>query len=99
MDLLHDRDDRIYYPAHGAPVTNTRQLVRGMIGHRRQRERQILRQLEGGAKPIPEMVAAMYVGLDSQLVGAAGMSVLAHLADLERRGQVVSTNDTWSLTN
>ena len=99
MELLHQREDTVYYPAHGAPVTNTRQLVRGMIGHRRQRERQILRQLHDGPKPIPAMVTAMYKGLDSRLVGAAGMSVLAHLTDLARRGEVVSTDDTWSLTN
>lgn len=99
MELLHARDDRVYYPAHGAPVTNTRQLVRGMIGHRRQRERQILRHLQAGPKAIPELVARMYAGLDSRLVGAAGMSVLAHLADLANRGEVDSTNDTWHLSN
>ncbi|GGD59183.1 MBL fold metallo-hydrolase [Croceicoccus mobilis] len=99
MEKLHEREDRIYYPAHGAPVTNPRQLVRGMIGHRRQRERQILKQLGTGAKTIPELVQAMYVGLDSRLVGAAGMSVMAHLVDLETRGTVCSTNDHWRLTD
>jgi glyoxylase-like metal-dependent hydrolase (beta-lactamase superfamily II) len=99
MELLYEREDRIYYPAHGAPVTKPRQLVRGMIGHRRQRERQIRRLLDGGPKAIPEMVAAMYVGLDSRLVGAAGMSVLAHLTELRNRGEADSTNDIWHLTN
>ncbi|WP_230292193.1 MBL fold metallo-hydrolase [Croceicoccus sp. Ery5] len=99
MELLYEREDRIYYPAHGAPVTKPRQLVRGMIGHRRQRERQIRRLLDGGPKSIPEMVAAMYVGLDSRLVGAAGMSVLAHLTELQNRGEADSTNDIWHLTN
>ncbi|WP_230279694.1 MBL fold metallo-hydrolase [Croceicoccus sp. Ery15] len=99
MELLYEREDRIYYPAHGAPVTKPRQLVRGMIGHRRQRERQIRRLLDGGPKSITEMVAAMYVGLDSRLVGAAGMSVLAHLTELQNRGEAESTNDIWHLTN
>jgi len=99
MELLYEREDRIYYPAHGAPVTKPRQLVRGMIGHRRQRERQIRRLLDAGPKSIPEMVAAMYVGLDSRLVGAAGMSVLAHLTELRNRGEADSTNDRWHLTN
>ena len=43
LDKLRGRDDRIYYPAHGAPVTNPQQYVRSLIGHRMQRERQILR--------------------------------------------------------
>lgn len=86
---LYDREDRIYYPAHGEPVEKPRQLVRGMLGHRRQRERQILRVLEeDGAHAIPEFVAKMYKRLDPRLHGAAGRSVLAHLIDLERQGRV-----------
>jgi hypothetical protein len=54
-----------------------------MIGHRRQRERQIVKLLGEGASSIA-LVAQMYVGLDPRLVGAAGRSVLAHLLDLVR---------------
>ena len=43
LDKLRQRDDRIYYPAHGPPVTNPQQYVRHLIGHRMQREKQILR--------------------------------------------------------
>ena len=50
---LYDRDDRIYYPAHGAPAEKPQQLVRGMIGHRRQRERQILKLLDTAPFAIP----------------------------------------------
>ncbi len=97
MQRLYERDDRIYYPAHGRPITNTRQLVRGMIGHRRQRERQIVKLLEGGPQVIPAMVTAMYKGLDPRLVGAAGQSVRAHLIDLEQRGLARVESEIWSL--
>ena len=50
LELLHERDDRVYYPAHGPAVHNPRQLVRGMIGHRRQRERQIMTLLGAPAQ-------------------------------------------------
>jgi hypothetical protein len=53
--------DRVYYPAHGDPIANPHQFVRGMLGHRRQRERQILRA-GNRALPIPAMVAQMYKG-------------------------------------
>src|SRR5688572_28176530 len=76
---LHARDDRIYYPAHGPAVARPRQLVRGLLGHRRQRERQILQLLEHGPQEVPAMVPRMYKGLDPRLTGAAGRSVLAHL--------------------
>ena len=100
LTKLYDRPDRIYYPAHGPPVKNPRQLVRGMLGHRRQREAQILRELAKGPRPISEMVAAMYKGLDPRLTGAAGRSVLAHLYDLADRGRVAQSNQqTWSLAS
>ncbi|KQM97632.1 MBL fold metallo-hydrolase [Sphingomonas sp. Leaf25] len=95
LDKLLQRDDRVYYPAHGGAVENPRRLVRGMLGHRKQREGQILRGLERGLASVPELVAAMYVGLDAKLVGAAGRSVLAHLIDLKRRGVVVTEGEEW----
>jgi glyoxylase-like metal-dependent hydrolase (beta-lactamase superfamily II) len=98
LQKLYDRDDRVYYPAHGPAVENPRQLVRGMIGHRRQRERQIVKLLETGEGHIPDMVAAMYKGLDPRLTGAASRSVLAHLVDLQNRGEAVMRGDLWHLS-
>ncbi|WP_031304036.1 MBL fold metallo-hydrolase [Sphingobium quisquiliarum] len=94
MQRLLDRDDAIYYPAHGDPVENPRRLVRGMMGHRKQREGQIMRFLErNGASTIPDMVAEMYKGIDPRLHSAAGRSVLAHLIDLDGRGLAASAGD------
>jgi glyoxylase-like metal-dependent hydrolase (beta-lactamase superfamily II) len=97
LQKLHEREDRVYYPAHGPEVTNPRQLVRGMIGHRRQRENQILRQIESGVTRIPAMVPQMYKGVDERLWPAAERSVLAHLIDLERRGRVVRADEAWAI--
>ena len=97
LDKLRRRDDRIYYPAHGPAVTRPQQLVRGMIGHRMQRERQILKRLKAGDRTVAEIVAAAYPGLDPRLVPAAGGSVTAHLVDLERRGMVErGEGDLWN---
>jgi glyoxylase-like metal-dependent hydrolase (beta-lactamase superfamily II) len=96
LQLLQSRDDRVYYPAHGEAITKPRQLVRGMIGHRRQRENQILRLLEQGTGAIEQMVPLMYKSVDQQLWPAAGRSVLAHLIDLERRGLVSRQGDIWT---
>ncbi len=92
---LYDRADRIYYSAHGPPIEKPRQLVRGMMGHRRQRENQIIRLLSEGPSAIEELVPQMYKGLDPALTGAAGMSVKAHLIDLERRGMASRSGDLW----
>ena len=96
LDKLLGRDDRVYYPGHGPEVTNPQRLVRGMLGHRKQREGQILRILGEAAVDVPAMVARMYVGLDPRLVGAAGRSVLAHLLDLRQRALVSGEEEgTW----
>lgn len=96
LQKLYDREDRVYYPAHGPAVEKPRQLVRGMLGHRRSREAQILRLLDTGPHTIGQMVPVMYKGLDPRLNGAAGRSVLAHLIDLKQRGVVGEEEETWS---
>jgi glyoxylase-like metal-dependent hydrolase (beta-lactamase superfamily II) len=97
LQKLYEREDKVYYPAHGKKVTNTRQLVRGMMGHRKQRERQILKLLAEGSIAIIDMVPRMYKGLDPRLKGAAGQSVRAHLIDLQNRGRVTQSGDVWSI--
>ena len=97
LDKLLGRDDRIYYPAHGDPVTDPQRFVRAVAMHRRQRERQILDLLEQESQPIPTMVAAMYRGIDPRLHGAAGRSVLAHLIDLEARERVWRDGEHWAI--
>lgn len=98
LQKLHDRDDRVYYPAHGPQVDNPRQFARGLIGHRRQRERQILTLLEQGPQRIAAMVPSMYKAVAQELWPAAGLSVLAHLIDCERRGLVARDGEVWRLS-
>ena len=95
LQKLRERGDRTYYPAHGPPVTNPSQYVRGLIGHRMQREKQILRLVMEAPRDIPAIVAAAYPGLDPRLVVAAGGSVLAHLVDLAARGMVERSGEAW----
>ena len=96
LEKLRRRADRVYYPAHGPPVTNPQQYVRHLLGHRMQREKQILRLVGEEARDIPDIVANAYPGLDPRLTIAAGGSVLAHLVDLERRGLVERSGDSWT---
>lgn len=95
LDLLMQRDDAIYYPAHGDPIEQPQRFVRGLAGHRKHREGQILRLLDEGERVIPNLVEKMYVGVDPKLHPAAGRSVLAHLIDLEARGVVVRLGEDW----
>jgi glyoxylase-like metal-dependent hydrolase (beta-lactamase superfamily II) len=94
---LLDRDDAIYHPTHGEPVTDPQRFVRGLITHRKQRENQILKLLGDGPQAIPAMVAVMYAQVDKRLHPAAGRSVLAHLIDLKARGLVADAGADWRL--
>ncbi len=97
LDLLRQRGDRIFYPAHGPAITKPAQLVRGMTGHRLQRERQILKLVGEKPRDISDIVANAYPGLDQRLVPAAGGSVHAHLLDLQKRGLVQEgEGETWT---
>ncbi|MGB3470682.1 MAG: MBL fold metallo-hydrolase [Erythrobacter sp.] len=95
LEKLMAREDTVYHSAHGAAITKPKQLVRGMIGHRRQRENQILRLLGEEARPVPAFIPAMYKGLDERLIPAAELSVTAHLIDLERRGLTAKEGEIW----
>jgi glyoxylase-like metal-dependent hydrolase (beta-lactamase superfamily II) len=96
LDKLRRREDRIYYPAHGPAVTKPQQYVRSLIGHRLQREKQILKLVGERPRDVPGIVANAYPGLDPRLVPAAGGSVCAHLLDLEKRGLVRSEGELWT---
>ena len=88
LEALMQRDDRLYLPGHGGPVTRPAQFLRGLRTHRRMRERAILERLRAGDRTIAGMVAKIYRDTDPRLHGAAGLSVLAHLEDLVARGAV-----------
>ncbi|HEY7810110.1 MAG TPA: MBL fold metallo-hydrolase [Allosphingosinicella sp.] len=98
LDKLLPRDDRIYYPTHGPEIADPHAHVRRLIAHRQAREAQVLRQLDEGAARIEAMVSAMYADVDPRLHPAAALSVLAHLIDLERRGEAVRDGDLWART-
>ncbi len=98
LDLLLDRDDAVYYPAHGPAVEKPHSHVRGLIAHRRMREQQILRAARrgrgahpgDGRRHVPRRRSA-------PAIRAAGRSVLAHLVDLEARGLVRGEGEAWTL--
>ncbi|HEX9953791.1 MAG TPA: MBL fold metallo-hydrolase [Allosphingosinicella sp.] len=98
LDKLLGRDDRIYYPTHGPEIAAPHAHVRRLIAHRQAREAQVLAQLDTGPARIEAMVSAMYQDVDPRLHPAAALSVLAHLIDLERRGEAVREGELWART-
>lgn len=96
LDKLARRDETIYFPGHGPAISDAGRFVHYYILHRKAREASILHRLGKGASDISNIVRAIYIGIDSRLIGAAGLSVLAHLEDLVARG-VVETDGAPSI--
>jgi glyoxylase-like metal-dependent hydrolase (beta-lactamase superfamily II) len=90
LEKLRGREETIYWPGHGGPVTDPQRFVRALIHHRRQREVSILNRLAAGDRTITAIVPAIYQGLPAALQKAAGLSVFAHLEDLVAREVVVA---------
>jgi glyoxylase-like metal-dependent hydrolase (beta-lactamase superfamily II) len=90
LQKLARRSESIYLPGHGAPVRDAQRFVQFCIRHRQGREASILHRLGKGSTDIPSLVKAIYIGLDPRLIGAASLSVLAHLEDLVARGLVAT---------
>ena len=85
---LLGRDESVYYPTHGPPITDPEPFVAALVEHRLERERQILDQLAGGPRTIPEVVAVLYADVRPELHEPAGRSVHAHLVALTEAGAV-----------
>jgi glyoxylase-like metal-dependent hydrolase (beta-lactamase superfamily II) len=90
LEKLARRPERTYFPGHGGAVHDAPRFVQSYIRHRQGREASILYRLSKGPADVPTLVRAIYIGIDPRLIGAAGLSVLAHLEDLVARGIVAT---------
>lgn len=90
LDRLLERNDRLYLPGHGGPVTEPQAFVRALRIHRRLRERAVLERIRKGDRLIVDMVKVIYATTDPRLHGAAALSVLAHIEDLVEKGLIAT---------
>jgi glyoxylase-like metal-dependent hydrolase (beta-lactamase superfamily II) len=90
LRLLLDRDDSVYWPTHGPPVTEPHSLVRAFLAHRGERTEQVLRRLRRGPATIAELVPEMYAEVSKGLWRPAAASTYAHLLMLVDEGRVTS---------
>ena len=96
LEKLSTRDEKIYYPGHGKPLKEPKQMVLAQIAHRRDREKQILSSIAKISRTPEEIVDNVYIDLNPMLKRAAVRNVLAHLIDLYERGKV--TVDEFSIS-
>jgi glyoxylase-like metal-dependent hydrolase (beta-lactamase superfamily II) len=88
LEKLMARDDTVAFPGHGGQYETPARVAKAYLIHRRMRDAAILDAIRSGASRIEQIVAQIYKGLDQRLVGAASMSVLAHVEHQMERGLV-----------
>lgn len=88
LDLLLQRDDKFYWPAHGPGIQDTKNHVKSFIAHRQEREQQILDELAKGPNAISGMVSDLYSDVPEHLHPAAQRSMLACVVYLIKRGLI-----------
>ncbi len=82
---------QVICPGHGPVVPPPRgsRLISWYIGHRNEREEQVLSALQKGITDVDDMVTDIYPrDMDRRLRGAAGRNVMAHLDKLIKEGRV-----------
>lgn len=98
LDLLLQRDDILYWPAHGPGIQDTKNYVKSFIAHRKKREQQILDELAKGPNSISGMVSDLYNDVPEHLHPAAQRSMLACVVYLIKRG-VIACNEEASVNS
>jgi glyoxylase-like metal-dependent hydrolase (beta-lactamase superfamily II) len=88
LELLLERDDRIYWPTHGPAIEDPHPYVRAYLAHRHRRAEEVLECLRDGSGRIAEMVPRIYRDLPRAMHPAAARSTLATLVWLVEQGRV-----------
>ena len=85
---LAARGDRVFYPGHGAAISQPAARAEWLIAHRKGREAAILARLDGFGTDIPALTRAIYTEVPVALLFAAERNVFAHLIDLHQKNQI-----------
>jgi glyoxylase-like metal-dependent hydrolase (beta-lactamase superfamily II) len=91
LEKLLGRDEEIFYPTHGSPITAPKDWLRRLIDHRLMREAQILTTLAEEECDVAALTERLYPAIATALHGAAAQQIKAHLDHLAQKGAVVRT--------
>lgn len=88
LELLLGRDEKLFLPGHGGAIGEPRRTVKAYLLHRRWREQAILDAINNGTNTIRALLPVIYRDVDKAVVGAAILSLRAHLDHLAERGLI-----------
>ena len=86
---IGDRRYETLWPAHGPPIREVGPFLDAYVAHRERRAASVLHTLNRrGPMTVRQLVADLYADVDRRLHPAAAHTVLAHLIQLVREGEV-----------
>jgi glyoxylase-like metal-dependent hydrolase (beta-lactamase superfamily II) len=102
LKRMQELAPRALYPGHGPVVLNAAAKLQEYVGHRAEREQQIIDAMTSGAGTIAAIVGVVYADYPADVHALAGRSVLAHLLKLESEGRAKRSRKTddaqWELS-
>jgi len=86
-------------PGHGDVIDDPKAVLDEYVAHRKMRERQIVKALQGGPAKITELVERLYTDTPEGLKDMAARQVHAHLLKLKGEGKVEGTGvrSAWKI--
>ena len=97
MDKFLRYNPSVIYPGQGPIVTDPRAKINELIQHRKEREQQIVAQLQKGPQTVDGLVGALYTGLNERLTNLAKNQVKSHLIKLEKEGKAAASGESYRL--
>lgn len=88
LELLLQRDEARFLPGHGGVIDEPRRIVKAYLLHRKWREQAILDAVRNGTNTVRKLLPVIYRDLDKAVLGAAMLSLRAHLDHLAERGLI-----------
>jgi len=88
LEKVRDIGLTVLNPGHGEPMEDPDEVIDWYMGHRLERERQIIAAIKEGARTIGEIVEVCYVEIDPAFFLMAAKSVGSHLRKLASEGMI-----------
>lgn len=95
LQLLIEREDRLYLPGHGPSLEAPNRFVRAVLAHRIAKENSILNQLSEASRTATDLTDALHKHAEPRLKRAAERTITAHLEKLAREERVRQVDDLW----
>jgi glyoxylase-like metal-dependent hydrolase (beta-lactamase superfamily II) len=94
LELLLELDAKQLLPGHGGAIGEPRRTVKAYLLHRKWREQAILDAVRNGTNTVRTLLPVIYRDLDKAVVGAAALSLRAHLDHLAERGLIACADSS-----